>query len=196
MRISGLILCGGRGSRMRGCDKGWIEYDGVPMIERVIDRLASQVDELLINANRNIVRYRQYNQPIVEDIIEGYQGPLVGILSGMNVCKNEFLVCVPCDCPFFPRDLVARMVGVQHSTGADIVSVNDGNRIHPVFALLNTNLKRSLHDYLLSGQRKIDLWYQQHDYRLVEYNDAAQCFININTPEQLRQLHEGPGLYD
>ena len=187
MRVSGLILCGGQGRRMLGQDKGWVEIAGKPMIEHVMARFKPQVDELLINANRNIERYQQFNHKIVEDVIEGYQGPLVGILSGMSICVNEFLVCVPCDCPFFPTDLVARMISVQKSMDADIVSVTDGDRTHPVFALIRVSLKDSLQAYLLSDQRKIDRWYLQHNYQLLEYAEARNFFENINTPEQLKE---------
>lgn len=185
MRVSGLILCGGQGRRMLGKDKGWVEISGQPMIERVMERIKPQVDEILINANRNIKRYRQFNQAIVEDIMTGYQGPLAGILSAMSISGNSFLACVPCDCPFFPMDLVARMLAVQQSSAADIVSVSDGYRTHPVFALIKTDLQSSLEDYLQSGQRKIDRWYGQHNYQLVEYSNAPHFFENINTPEQL-----------
>ena len=187
MRVSGLILCGGQGRRMHGQDKGWVEITGKPMIEHVVDRFQPQVDELLINANRNIERYQRFNFKIVEDIMEGYQGPLVGILSGMVVCENDFMVCIPCDCPFFPTDLVERMLDLQQSSDADIVSVTDGERAHPVFALLKTNLVGSLKDYLQSDQRKIDRWYQQHNYQLVEYSPEHNYFDNINTPEQLNE---------
>ena len=166
------------------------------MVELVIDRFKPQVDELIINANRNIERYQRFNQTVVEDVIQGYQGPLVGILSGMSICKNDFLVCVPCDCPFFPLDLVARMFNVQQSFDADIVSVSDGIRTHPVFALIRTDLANSLRDYLQSDQRKIDRWYQQHNYQLVEYTNALQCFENINTPEQLEQSQNRIRGYD
>ena len=187
MRVSGLILCGGQGRRMQGQDKGWVEIADKPMVEHVIDRFEPQVDELLINANRNIERYQQLNYKMVEDVIDGYQGPLVGILSGMAICENEFLVCVPCDCPFFPTDLVARMVNLQQSSDADIVSVTDGERTHPVFALIRTSLQNSLKDYLQSDQRKIDRWYQQHNYQCVEYKHECNYFDNINTPEQLNE---------
>ncbi len=185
MCVSGVILCGGQGRRMLGQDKGWIEIAGRPMIEWVLDRLEPQVDEILINANRNIGRYDKFNHRVVRDVIGGYQGPLAGILSAMRVCKNDLLVCVPCDCPFFPADLVARMLNVQQLSAADIVSVYDGERNHPVFALLRTDLGDSLEAYLSSDQRKIDTWYKQHNYQLVEYSDAAHCFENINTPNQL-----------
>ena len=186
MRISGIVLCGGQGRRMQGQDKGWVEISGKPMIERVIERFKPQVDEIYINANRNISRYQKFNLTIVEDVIGGYQGPLAGILSGMAISESDFIICVPCDCPFFPLDMVARMMQVQTSSDADIVSVNDGVRTHPVFALIKTDLKSSLEDYLNSGQRKIDRWYVQHNYQLLEYPGKQHCFDNINTPEQLK----------
>lgn len=196
LRVSGIILCGGQGRRMQGRDKGWIDVSGRPMIERVVDRFKPQVSELLINANRNIDQYRRFNLPILTDTITGYQGPLAGILSGLNVCENDYLACVPCDCPFFPLDLVARMVSLQAEADAEIVSVSDGDRTHPVFALIHTKLKNSLEEYLNSGQRKIDRWYAQHCYQVLEYKHSAHCFANINTPEQLEKTNERIRGYD
>ena len=181
---------------MQGQDKGWVELSGKPMIERVVDRLKPQVDELYINANRNIDRYRQFNLPIVEDSIAGYQGPLAGILSGMSACESDYLMCVPCDCPFFPTDLVAQMANLQSARNADIVSVSDGVRAHPVFALIKTALKSSLEHYMHAGHRKIDRWYAQHNYQLLEYDNAQNCFDNINTPEQLEQSSQRIRKYD
>ncbi len=185
MRVSGLILAGGRGQRMQGRDKGWVRLANKPMIEWIIDRLQPQVDELIINANRTINRYKQLNYPVIEDEAKGFHGPLAGILSGLKACKNELLVYVPCDTPFFPDDLVASMLEKQQAASAEIVSISDGERTHPVFALIKTSLQQSLQEYLESGQRKIDCWYQQHDYQLLEYPGGQNFFENINTQEQL-----------
>ena len=174
------------GRRMQGQDKGWVMLDDKPMIEWVTDRLEPQVDQLMINANRNVDRYQQFNHQIIEDEIKGFQGPLAGILSGLKKSETEFLVCVPCDTPFFPEDLVLRMLEVEQATCADIISVNDGVRTHPVFALIKTDLKKSLEEYLHSGERKIDRWYQQHNYQLLGYQDGEHFFENINTVDQLR----------
>ncbi len=185
MRVSGLILAGGQGRRMQNRDKGWIELAGKPMIERVIERLSPQVDEVIINANRNISSYTTLQHRVIEDEIQGFQGPLAGILSGLKQCKNKFMVCVPCDTPFFPCDLVSQMTAKQHTTSADVISVSDGNRIHPVFALIKSDLAGSLEDYLAKGERKIDRWYQQHNFYLIEYPGGEHFFENINTVEQL-----------
>lgn len=186
MRVSGLILAGGMGRRMQGQDKGWVMLENQSMIEWVINRLEPQVDQLLINANRNVDRYKQFNYPVIEDEIEGFQGPLAGILSGLKRCEADFLICVPCDTPFFPEDLVSRMLEKQQATCAEVISVSDERRTHPVFALIKSNLKNSLEEYLLSGERKIDRWYQQHNYHLLEYQGGEHYFENINTKEQLQ----------
>lgn len=186
MRVSGLILAGGQGRRMGGQDKGWVMLNSKPMIEWVIMRLQMQVDDLKINANRTIDRYKNLNYPVLEDEVEGFQGPLAGILSGLKACENQFLVCVPCDTPFFPYNLVERLLETQQTTNAQVVSVTDGTRTHPVFALIKASMKHSLENYLLSGERKIDRWYEQHNYHLVEYSGAEDLFENINTEDQLK----------
>ena len=120
----------------------------------------------------------------------GYQGPLAGILSGLGHCKTELIVCVPCDTPFFPKTMVANMLKKQQMTNAEIVSVSGGRRIHPVFALIKTELASSLRNYLLSGERKIDRWYEQHHYEIIEYPDGEHYFENINTEEQLIDVEQ------
>ena len=190
MHSCGLILAGGMGRRMQGQDKGWLILNSKSMISLIIDRLTPQVDQIIINANRNIDKYKDFDLEVIEDVIEGYQGPLAGILSGLRHSQSEFMVVVPCDCPFFPHDMVARLFNKQANTDADIVSVNDGERTHPVFALIKTSLHNSLSDYLQSGERKIDKWYGQHNYQCVNYPHGKGYFENINTPEQLQQVNQ------
>ncbi len=186
MRVSGLILAGGQGRRMQGKDKGWVQLGDKPLIEWVIDRLNPQVDNLIINANRSIESYQQLNYPIIQDELSGYQGPLAGILAGLEHCQTELMVCVPCDTPFFPENLVAKMLEKHIATHANIVSVSDGERSHPVFAMIKTELRSSLNQFLQAGQRKIDRWYQQHNYQFVDYLRGEHFFENINTVEQLK----------
>ena len=190
MRVSGLILAGGMGRRMQGQDKGWIELNSKPLISVVVEKLQSQVDEVVINANRNISRYQTLNKIIIKDELGDFQGPLAGMLSGLKNCQSEFMAVVPCDCPFFPIDLVKRFLEKQKATHADIVSVNDGTRTHPVFALIKRDLLDSLNGYLCQGERKIDRWYELHNYQIIEYPDGEHYFENINTPEQLSMINK------
>lgn len=186
MAVTGLILAGGQGRRMGGVDKGWLELNHRPLVEIVIERLDAQVEDIIISANRNLERYRRLGRAVVEDEISGFQGPLAGMLSGLKHCQSEFMVAVPCDSPYFPQDLVARMLRTQQSTQADIVSVSDGERTHPVFALIRTALADDLESWLANGGRKIDRWYAAHRYQVLEYPDGKLYFENFNSPEQLQ----------
>jgi molybdenum cofactor guanylyltransferase len=182
--ICGVILAGGRASRMGGEDKGLLEFAGRPLIEYVLERLQPQVDNILINANRNTQRYAAY-APVAVDTIDGFAGPLAGMLAAMESVDSRYIMTVPCDGPYLPADLVARMSSAMDKHGATIAVAHDGKRLQPVYALIDTALHDSLRAYLEDGERKIDLWYAQHHPVEVDFSDRAELFININRPEEL-----------
>jgi molybdopterin-guanine dinucleotide biosynthesis protein A len=182
--ITGVILAGGRASRMGGEDKGLLEFAGRPLIEHVLERLRPQVGNILINANRNVQRYAAY-APVVTDTVGGFAGPLAGMLAAMESIDSRRIMTVPCDGPYLADDLVARMASAMDSQGAAIAVAHDGRRLQPVYALIDTELRHSLRAYLDSGGRKIDLWYAQHHTVEVDFSDHAELFININRPEEL-----------
>jgi molybdopterin-guanine dinucleotide biosynthesis protein A len=189
--ITAVILCGGRGRRMGGSDKGLIQLEGKPLIQHVIAAIAPQVEQLIINANRNIPEYQALGYPVIRDELSGFQGPLAGILVCMDFISNPDLVTVPCDGPRLPADLVQRLHTTREQAAADIAVAYDGERLQPVYALIPTRLQSSLKHYLEGDDRKIDLWYAQHKIAKADFSDIPQTFLNINTPQQRDQLSRG-----
>jgi molybdenum cofactor guanylyltransferase len=186
--ITGLILAGGRGSRMGGQDKGWIVVGGRSMIEHVILRLRPQVGALLVNANRNLERYSALGFPVVPDVMEGFLGPLAGILSGMRAATTRYVVTAPCDSPLIGPDLVARLADALVDGGADIAVAHDGARSHPVFLLLRRDLIADLAAFLESGERKIDRWFARHRVAYADFSDTPEAFINVNDADEQAEL--------
>ncbi len=192
--ITGLILAGGRGSRMGGVDKGLQTHQGVPLALHALLRLGPQVGELLINANRNLGAYEAMGAPVWPDSLPDYAGPLAGVLTGLEHCETPYMVTVPCDSPLFPEDLVARLAQALDAEDAEIAMAAtpgpDGSRqVQPVFCLMKTELIESLVRFTQSGQRKIDKWTAQHRCVEVLFEDE-QAFANANTREELQQLQK------
>lgn len=189
--ITAVILAGGRGSRMGGIDKGLTKLKGKSLIEHVIAAIAPQVGELIINANRNRQTYAKLGYPVVADSMDDYQGPLAGVLAAMQQVKTPDMVTVPCDGPLLADDLVKRLYKARQHEHADIAVAFDGKRMQPVYALIPTRLQASLQAYLDGGDRKIDLWYQQHRVALADFSDIPATFINVNTTEERDRLQRG-----
>jgi molybdopterin-guanine dinucleotide biosynthesis protein A len=189
--VTGLVLAGGRGSRMGGADKGLQNHRGVPLALHALLRLQPQVGALLINANRNIGAYEALGAPVWPDPIDGFAGPLAGFMAGLEHCETPWLVTVPCDTPDFPPDLVARLAEAAAREGAEIAyatTLEDGReQPHPVFCLLRSELMESLVAFLHGGGRKIDAWFAQHRSARVPFADAS-AFFNANTAAELAQL--------
>ena len=152
MGITGLILAGGLGRRMGQVDKGLVLFDKRPMIASVIDRLRLQVDELLINANRNLDEYGRFGYRVIPDAIDGFAGPLAGLERGLAQAQHELIVTCPCDSPFLPLDLVARLKSALDDHAADLAVAKTGTQAHPVFCLVRRSIHRHLHDFLLSRE--------------------------------------------
>ena len=186
--ITAVVLAGGRATRMGGTDKGLVTLNNRAMIEYVIDSLRPQAGTILINANRNLDTYRRYGYPVISDDLEGFHGPLAGIASAMRAASTGLLLVTPCDSPFLPDDLVRRLYDSMLKNRADISVAHNGKRMQPVFALMNTRLRDSLLGYLNKGERKIDLWYNQHTMISVDFADKPETFLNINTPEDIRKI--------
>lgn len=170
---------------MGGCDKGLVEVEGGPLIDRVIAALAPQVQQLLINANRNIQRYERYGYPVVPDELPGYQGPLAGMLTGLRSASSSHVVFVPCDAMSLPPDLVARLWAALRAADALVSVAHDGTRLHPVFALLDRRLADSLDRFLEAGGHGVEDWVRQQQYAVADFSDCPERFANLNTPEDL-----------
>lgn len=186
--ISAVILAGGRARRMGGEDKGLIELKGRPLLDYIISALRPQVGEILVNANRNLDRYRAFGYPVIEDIMGDYFGPLVGMATGMQATGKPYLLTLPCDSPLVPAQLAAMLYHGLQTEQAELSVAHDGIRMQPVFALLDCKLLPGLLDYLNEGGRKIDTWYAQHRLALVDFSAAPETFLNLNTPEDKAEL--------
>jgi molybdopterin-guanine dinucleotide biosynthesis protein A len=189
LRVTGLILAGGQGRRMGGVDKGLQPLRGRPLVAWVLDRLKPQVTEVIVNANQNQAEYAQLGCRVVGDEIGGFAGPLAGLHAGLKANVHPFLVTVPCDSPFLPPDLVARLHAALVANHADLAVAKTGDQPHPVFALVRESLARHLEQYLAGGGRKIDAWYAALKVVEVPFDDEPEAFSNINTPEELAE-HE------
>lgn len=214
--ITGLVLAGGRGSRMGGVDKGLQNHLGMPLALHCLLRLQLQVGSAMVNANRNLGAYESMGVPVWPDTQADFAGPLAGMLVGLEHCETAWLVTVPCDTPNFPLDLVERLAAAAQAEGADIAmaatrepaleaGATAGTNAHanananaaaqgqpvvqvqPVFCLLKASLLESLQAFLDSGQRKIDRWTAQHRCATAVFDDSA-AFFNANTVEELRRL--------
>ena len=204
--ITGLILAGGRGSRMGGVDKGLQNFNGVPLALHALTRLqqGGGVGTILINANRNIATYESFGAAVWPDGLADYAGPLAGFLTGLEHCQTPYLVTVPCDSPLLPLDLVPRLAQSLEEHGADIAMVGapevDRNgqtqlRAQPVFCLMRVDLLPSLTAFTQEGGRKIDAWTALHHTVIVPFDtpaDDPHAFANANTLAQLRQLETPP----
>ncbi len=189
--ITGVILAGGRGSRMGGVDKGLQNHGGVPLAMHALLRLAPQVGEIMINANRNLGAYESMGVPVWPDTLSDYAGPLAGFLTGLERCETPYLVTVPCDSPNFPADLVERLAAALEAADAEIAMADtrDGEalQVQPVFCLMKSEVLDGLVRFTQTGQRKIDKWTAQHRCVEVPFDDAA-AFANANTADELKAL--------
>ena len=189
--ITGLILAGGRGSRMGGVDKGLQPHLGMPLAMHALLRLSPQVGEVMINANRNLAAYESMGAAVWPDVLADYPGPLAGFLTGLEHCATPYLATVPCDSPQFPADLVARLAERLDADDAEIAiaATREGGelRLQPVFSLMRATVMESLARFTNGGQRKIDAWTATLRQVAVEFDDAA-AFVNANTLAELRGL--------
>lgn len=186
--ITGVILAGGLGRRMGGIDKGLQELRGKPMVQWVVERLAPQVDELLINANQNTERYAAFGHPVVADRIPDFAGPLAGLHAALSAATQPLVVTAPCDSPFLPADLVSRLLAGLTAAGADLAVARTFDQPHPVFCLCKREVVAHLGEFLAAGGRKIDRWYSTLAVVEVAFDDEAAAFENINTREELSRF--------
>lgn len=189
-QITGLILAGGRGTRMGTVDKGLQLFRDAPMALHVLMRLSPQVGYIMINANQNIAPYEAFGVPVWQDEMQGFAGPLAGLQTGLIHCETDYLVTSPCDSPFLPKDLVERLADGLEQNNADIaVAVTgkgDTKQAHPVFCLVKASLLPHLTLYLQEGGRKFDKWYSSLAVAEVHFDDE-DAFRNINTLDDLRK---------
>jgi len=191
-KITGVVLAGGLGRRMGGADKGLQELDGRPMAAHVIERLAGQVDELLVNANQNAERYAAFGYRVVPDAITGFAGPLAGLHAALSAATHPLVATAPCDSPFLPADLVSRLHAALVAGQAQFAVARTFDQPHPVFCLCRRELLPQLEAYLVAGERRFERWYSALKVVEVAFDDEAAAFENINTREDLARLSPNP----
>ena len=193
--ITGLILAGGRGSRMGGVDKGLQTHLGIPLALHALERLRPQVGALMLNANRNLAAYEAMNVPVWPDELADFPGPLAGKLAGLEHCSTAYLATAPCDTPNFPIDLVAHLAQGLMDIDGDMATAytrEDGElRAQPVFCLMKTSLRDSLRSFIVGGERKTGLFAARHHGARVIFEDPT-AFANANTPGELAALQINP----
>lgn len=187
-----VILAGGLARRMGGADKGLVHLAGKPLIQWVVDRVAPQVDELIINANRNADQYAEFARPVIGDAMPGNLGPLAGLYTALDHFGTQVgsVFMCPCDSPFVPHDMLERMHRAQRTQAATITVATDGNRLQPVFLLVKSEAMESLGKFLDSGERKIDRWFSSETLAEVDFSDNADAFLNINTDEERIRIEQ------
>lgn len=195
--ITGVVLAGGRGSRMGGADKGLKNFNGIPLALHTLMRLGPQVGRLMVNANRNLAAYESFGADVWPDNsnMGEFAGPLAGFITALERCETPYLLTVPCDTPLFPADLVARLADAMARDNADFAvaaAEEDGQiRQQPVFCLMSTDMLESLVAFTKEGGRKIDAWTALHHTVVVSFNgphDNPKAFANANTLAELHQL--------
>lgn len=192
MGVMAVVLAGGRATRMGGEDKGLLILQGKPLVAHAIARIRSQVESIVISANRHRQTYMRYGYPVLQDSLDDYQGPLAGLLSALQVMKSPaYFVLCPCDSPALPRDLVTRMREKMDAEGVDIAVAHDGERLQPIFLMVHRNCRESLEQFMQSGERKIAAWFKAEPHVEVDFSDCPQSFTNINTPDELQQFEAG-----
>jgi molybdopterin-guanine dinucleotide biosynthesis protein A len=198
--ITGLILAGGRGSRMGGVDKGLQNFNGIPLALHTLMRLGPQVESVMVNANRNLSAYESFGASVWPDASADFAGPLSGFLVGLERAETPYVLTVPCDTPRLPLDLAERLAAAMVRENADIAMAaapeGDGHgqtqiRAQPVFCLLKIELSESLVKFTHAGGRKIDAWTAQHKTVVVPFDapgDDPLAFANVNTLTELQAL--------
>jgi molybdenum cofactor guanylyltransferase len=196
-KVTGVILAGGLARRMHNRDKGLIDFKGRPLVSYAIDAMAVVTDRLIINANRNIERYRQFGFPVVADQTGSFDGPLAGVLTAMIYAETGIVLVMPCDSPLFEAKHLQKLLSARAESDADVAVAFDGERLHPVFFAAKTALKTALQNYLDSGQRKLEYWLQQQLMVKADFSSEPKLFINLNTMAELEALEKNakPGTH-
>ncbi|AEN67119.1 Molybdopterin-guanine dinucleotide biosynthesis protein A [Enterobacter soli] len=184
--ITGVVLAGGRATRMGGKDKGLEALNGKPLWKYVADTLSGQVESIAISANRNIDIYQRSGFTVYQDNLADYPGPLAGMLSVMQQSQGEWFLFCSCDTPFIPSCLVERMA--MQRGESPVVWVHDGERDHPTIALINKTLVPDLQTYLAAGERRVMVFMRQSGGHSVDFSDLKSAFINVNTTEDLQMM--------
>lgn len=190
--ISYLILAGGRGQRMTGADKGLMLWQGKPMVEHIMQQLGARSDNTIISANRNQQQYMGYAGQVISDNQnnttgeERFQGPLAGLLSALEVCRSQYLLCVPCDSPAPPKNLLSQLQQCMQAQNSQAAVCHDGERLQPLFLLLSTQYRQQLGDYLQQGHRKVQDFIALIEPAICDFSAQREAFRNFNSTQDMQ----------
>ncbi len=186
--VTGLVLAGGRGSRMGSVEKGLQPFRGRPLVAHVVERFAPQVGRVVISANARLDDYERLGCPVVVDAGDAAsrEGPLAGIAAGLATCDSAFLACVPCDAPFLPNDLVARLFDAFGDPRTTVAAAATPDGPHWVFCLMRASVAPALGRFMADGGRSVGRWIASMDGATVTFDDE-RAFRNLNTPDELRE---------
>jgi molybdopterin-guanine dinucleotide biosynthesis protein A len=185
--VTGVVLAGGMGRRVHEQDKGLLLFQNKPLVEYALQAVSPLVDEVLISANRNLEKYRSFGYSVISDDFGNFEGPLAGILSALKQGQGSIFLILPCDSPLVETNQLQRLLD-QLQEDTDIAVASDGQRLHPVFAVMRGYLKTDLENYLLSGERKLQPWLARHSMVTVDFSESPQMFTNLNTLKDLKTL--------
>lgn len=186
--IAAVILAGGAARRMEGRDKGLLALAGRPMVAWALERLAPQAAQMMVSANRSLDAYRELAGDVIADHPEfagRFPGPLAGILAAMEATPAPWLLTLPCDAPLAPPDLAGRLGRALRQDDSEVAIAQAGGRLHPLHALISTRLKDDIRARLLGGEHQVFTWVESRRHSIVNFDDEAEHFINVNTPEEL-----------
>ena len=175
---------------MGGIDKGLVRFQNQAMIQHVINRLKPQVEEIMINANRELAHYNTLGYQVLSDEIADFAGPLAGMQLGLKHARHDLVLFVPCDSPLLPTDLVKKLNTGLLEAHADIAVATCDSNNHPVFCLCKKSLLPSLEDFLARGNRKVNSWQKSQRYIEVDFEGNSDAFENLNSPDDIIKLEE------
>ena len=184
-QLTTLILAGGKSSRMGGVDKGLLKINDKYLVCHLESLAKKYSNDVLVNVNRNIDTYESLGLNICKDFIDDFQGPLAGMYTGLRLAKTKYIITMPCDGPFVKKNYFQKMIEIEE--GFNINVAYDGDRIQPVYSLINCDLINSLDQFLKTGQRKIDKWYSNCSTNQIDFSDDKEMFININDQNELKK---------
>ena len=179
------ILSGGKSSRMEGNDKGLIDFYGKSVLSRIINLASNFSSDIFVVANNNLDKYNQIHPYVYTDILEDFQGPLSGIYTALSKCKNKKLIILPCDGPFI-KDVYFQVL-TEYESGKNIQVVKANDRLQPVYARIDSSLLNNLENFLQTGERKIDKWYNSCGFDEICFDKNVEMFLNINSKEDIKK---------
>ena len=188
--LSGLILSGGRATRMQERDKGLVLFDQKPLVQHLIDRFGPQLESVSINCNRNFEQYQQFGCPLIRDQQSDFAGPLAGIEAGLLECNTDYLLILPCDMPLLPQHLIRQLwqpVADQISQKeTNLITVaHDGQRLQVLVMILARSCRPSILSYLAEGRHSVHGWLKAQTIQSVDFSDEQSSFINLNSETEL-----------